>query len=139
MAYLRALVFLALLLSCAKAQTTELLTISTSQLLSGQAEQLSTSDKDKLCGFVEGSSSDKAVALEHDTRVKVLKRSRFLQQQTVYDRENSTSNISRRLYKVALVEVLSGERKGSIGWVVVSYRDSGENPVVFLREAPPLE
>lgn len=106
-------------------------------LLDNQSEQLSTSGKDTLCGLLEGQESDGATLLSDETRVKVLKRSRFMQQQTVYDRENSTSTTTNRLYKVALVKVMSGENKGNVGWLVVSYRDSGANPVVLMKEVPP--
>lgn len=100
-----------------------------------QSQVLSSSDKDVLCGLLEEPDSSKSVLLPVDTRVKLLKRSRFLQQQTVYDRENSKSKTVQRLFKVAMVEVLSGENKGKSGWVVVSYRETGGNPVVYFSEA----
>ena len=96
---------------------------------------LSSSDKDVLCGLLEEPDSSKSVMLPINTRVKLLKRSRFLQQQTVYDRENSKSRTVQRLFKVALVEVLSGENKGKSGWVVVSYRETGGDPVVYFSES----
>lgn len=100
-----------------------------------ESQVLNSSDKDVLCGLLEEPDSSKSVVLPVDTRVKLLKRSRFLQQQTVYDRENSKSKTVQRLFKVALVEVLSGENKGKSGWVVVSYRETGGNPVVFFSES----
>lgn len=100
-----------------------------------QSPDLTTSDKDVLCGLLEKAESSKAVVLSPEAKVKVLKRSRFLQRQTVYDRENSTSKTVERLYKVALVQVLSGESKGKTGWTVVSYRETGGDPVIYFAES----
>lgn len=97
--------------------------------------ELTASDKDLLCSSLEeAGDGDNFLTLALDSRVRVMRRSRFVQRQTVYDRENSTSSTVERLFKIALVEVMEGQSKGRIGWVVVSYRASGEDPVVYLTD-----
>lgn len=95
--------------------------------------ELTTSAKDILCGSLESKAqNEELLLLEPASRVRVMRRTRFVQRQTIYDRENSTSTTVDRLFKVALVEVADGEAKGRVGWVVVSYRATGEDPVIFL-------
>lgn len=130
------IVFLFLGLVCCPVLGQEYLTKQVTILVPIENLKLSTSGKDALSASVGQEKPEDSVSLEPDTRVRLVNRSRFLARETVYDRENSTSTTVNRLFKAALVEVLTGDSKGTKGWVVVSYRDTGGDPNVFLAQAP---
>lgn len=115
----------------------EWVTLRDTMLYPSTSARLTTSAKDTLSSSVTEKPGKGSVELKSDTLVKVLKRSRFMQRETVYIRETSSSETVNRLFKVALVEVLNGKREGKQGWVVVSYRDTGGDPQVYLAQAPP--
>ena len=128
--------FLLLSLSCLPVLGQEYITKQTTNLIPAETPKLSTSGKDALSASVSDEKPENSVELEAETRVRLVNRARFMARETVYDRENSKSTSVNRLFKAALVEVLTGENKGSKGWVVMSYRDTGGDPQVFLAQAP---
>lgn len=126
-----------LFLSSLLCSAEEMITSREAFLLQESSEKLSTSGKDALCSTLTEKEPSNSIALAAETRVRVVNRTRFIQKETVYDRENSKELSVRRLVKAALVEVLEGDARGSKGWMVISYRDTGGNPQVFLAQAPP--
>jgi hypothetical protein len=117
----------------------EWVTVQGVSLVPATTPKLSTSGKDALSSTVTVNKPEGSIELLPEVRVRLISRSRFIQKETLYDRENSTSTSTNRLFKVAFVEVLSGETQGQKGWVVISYRDTGGDPQVFLTQAPPSE
>ena len=132
------LVLLLLLLST-PCWAQQFLTTQAALLLPSSGESLSVSEKELLSGSVAGQISEELSTVAKDTRVEQLKRTRFLQKETVYDREKSTETVRSRLFKVALVRVMTGELQGKEGWMVVSYRSSGQDPQAVLTEVAPLD